>query len=38
MGNFFFVDVGGSVPQAVWTQRMIFEQMIYPWGRRMVGG
>jgi hypothetical protein len=38
MGNFFFVDVGGSMPQALWGQRMIFEQMIYPWGRRLVGG
>lgn len=38
MGNFFLVDVGGSVPQALWSQRMIFEQMIYPWGRRLVGG
>jgi dipeptidyl aminopeptidase/acylaminoacyl peptidase len=37
MGNFFFVNDKDGAVQAVWHPRMIFEQLIFPWGRRLVG-
>ena len=37
MGAFFFVDDKDGTVEGVWDRRMIFEQVIFPWGRRIVG-
>ena len=37
MGAFLFLSDQGGTAQEFWDKKMIFEQVILPWGRRIVG-